>query len=95
MQTVGVEPIPPEATTESLTARLESLTAQACTFGWITRARLCTILRDHLTARPPRLVSVRRALAAAHKSGGPVTDNAYWLLKVNADYILSLPSSRP
>jgi hypothetical protein len=29
-------------------------------------------------------------LAAGHTSGGPVTDNAYWLLKVNADYFLSL-----
>jgi hypothetical protein len=93
-RTVGVDPLSPEATAASLTARLDSLTAQSCALRWITRARLCTILRDHLAARPPRLVSFRRALAVAHKSGGPVTDNAYWLLKVNADYILSLASTR-
>ena len=89
-RTVGVDALPGDATSESLTARLDSLTRQACALSWITQAPLPDASRS-----PARLVSFRRALAAAHKSGGPVTDNAYWLLKVNADYILSLPSSRP
>ena len=89
-KTVGVEPAPPGATPASLTTRLEGLTAQSCTLGWITQSSLCTTLRGHLTAQPARLPSFQSDLTAGHTAGGPVTDNAYWLLKVNADYILSL-----
>ena len=89
--TVGIEPAPPRATPASLTTRLDGLTAQSCALGWITQASLCTRLRSQLTAQPSRLAAFQSALAAGHTPGGPVTDNAYWLLKVNADYILSLP----
>ena len=91
VHTVGIDPLPPGATPGSLTTRLEGLTAQACALGWITQASLCNTLRGHLTAQPSRLAAFQNDLAAGHTPGGPVTDNAYWLLKVNADYILSLP----
>lgn len=86
---VGIEPPPPGATPASLTSRLETLTTQSCSLGWISRPSLCTKLRGHLTAQPARLASFRNDLAAGHTRGGPVSDNAYWLLKVNAEYILS------
>lgn len=89
-QTVGVDAIAAEATAASLTARLDSLTAQSCALGWITQASLCTTLRGHLTAQPARLAAFRSDVAAGHTVGGPVTDNAYWLLIVNADYLQSL-----
>ncbi|MEO8101476.1 MAG: hypothetical protein ABI790_03065 [Betaproteobacteria bacterium] len=85
-----MEPLPPGATIGSLTSRLEILTAQSCGLGWISQPGLCTILRGHLTAQPSRLAAFQNDLAAGHTAGGPVTDNAYWLLKVNTDYILSL-----
>ena len=91
IQTVGVDPLPPGATPASLTSRLDGLTAQSCALGWITQTSLCTTLRGHLTAQPARLTQFQSDLAAGHTAGGPVTDNAYWLLKVNADYILSRP----
>jgi hypothetical protein len=88
-RTVGVDPAPADATTATLTSRLASLTAQSCALGWITQAKLCATLRGHLTARPSRLSSFVRDLAAGHTAGGLVNDNAYWLLKVNAEYIVS------
>lgn len=90
IQTVGIEPIPFDATVSSLTIRLDGLTAQACTLSWITDAALCATLRGHLAAQPARLTAFRSDLVAGHTTGGPVTDNGYWLLKVNADYLLSL-----
>lgn len=95
VRVVGFELLPDDATPESLTARLDSLTGEVCTLGWITQASLCTTLRGHLTAQPARLTAFRSDVAASHTPGGPVTDNAYWLLKVNADYILSLTPTRP
>lgn len=89
-QTVGVEAVVPEATAASLTARLDSLTAQACALGWVTQTSLCTTLRSHLAAQPARLTAFRNDLAAGHTTGGPVNDSAYWLLKVNAEYLQSL-----
>jgi len=90
IRTVGIDPLPPGATPASLTIRLDGLTGQACVLGWITQASLCTSLRGHLTAQPARLSQFQAGLSAGHTVGGPVTDNAYWLLKVNADYIVSL-----
>jgi len=69
---------------------LDGLTAQYCALGWITQAGLCSTLRGHLAAQPARLAAFRSDVTAGHSAGGPVTDNAYWLLKVNADYLLSL-----
>ncbi len=90
VQTVGIEPLAPGATPASLTSRLETLTGQSCSLGWISQPSFCTTLRGHLTAQPVRLASFKSDLTAGHTTGSPVTDNAYWLLKVNADYILSL-----
>jgi hypothetical protein len=90
VKTVGVEPIPAGSTTESLTSRLEILREAACSLSWITQASLCTTLRGYLTASPARLTSFENDLATGHTAGGPVSDNAYWLLKTNADHIISL-----
>jgi hypothetical protein len=87
---VGVEPKPVAATPANLTTRLETLTSQSCTLDWITQDGLCTTLRGHLTAEPARLTQFRDDLTSGHTPGGPVNDNAYWLLRVNADYIISL-----
>lgn len=95
LRVVGVEPVPSGANPSSLTSRLDDLTGEACSLGWIPQAGLCTILRGHLTAQPARLTSFRDDLAAGHTAGGPVSDNAYWLLKVNADYIISLAPPSP
>jgi hypothetical protein len=87
IRVVGVEAIPAGVTLATLTLRLDSLTTQACSLGWITQARLCSTLRGRLSGNPPQLASFQSGLASGHVSGGPVSDNAYWLLKTNADYI--------
>jgi hypothetical protein len=87
IRVVGIQPIPVGATVSTLTMRLDSLTAQACSLGWITQAGLCTTLRNHLSTTPAQLASFETALVAGHVSGGPVSGNAYWLLKTNADYV--------
>lgn len=92
LKVVGVEPVPVGSTPSSLTTRLDGLTQQTCTLGWISQASVCTTLRGHLTAQPARLAAFQNDLAAGHTAGGPVTDNAYWLLKTNADYIQSVVS---
>ena len=91
-QTVGIEPVAPGATPASLTSRLETLTGESCSLGWISQQSLCTTLRGHLTAQPVRLASFKSDLDAGHTTSGPVNDNAYWLLKTNADYIQSVVS---
>ncbi|MDZ4865241.1 MAG: hypothetical protein SGJ01_17615 [Gemmatimonadota bacterium] len=87
---VGIDPLPPGSTAASLTARLDSLRGQTCTLAWITSATLCTTLHGYLIAQPANLTQFNADLAAGHTTGGPVSDNAYWLLKANADYILSI-----
>lgn len=87
---VGIDPIPVGSTVATLTARLDSLRGQTCTLSWITSATLCTTLSGYLTAQPANLTQFNADLAANHTTGGPVSDNAYWLLKANADYIISI-----
>lgn len=87
---VGVDPTPFGATPANLTARLDSLRGQTCTLNWITNASLCTTLHGYLTGQPANLTQFNTDLATGHTTGGPVTDNAYWLLKANADYIISI-----
>lgn len=88
--TVGIDPIPPGSTAASLTTRLDSLRGQTCSLNWITSGTLCTTLQGYLTTQPANLTQFNADLATGHTTGGPVSDNAYWLLKANADYILSI-----
>jgi len=87
---VAVEPIPGGSTLATLTARLDSLRGQSCALAWITNTSLCTTLHGYLIAQPTNLTQFNADLAAGHTTGGPVGDNAYWLLKANADYIISI-----
>lgn len=96
VETIGVEPLPSPVTDQRLTMRLHRLTDRSCTLGWISDATLCYKLRGHLSAepwfeaQPVRLAAFLRELIAGHASGGLVSDNAYWLLKTNAEYIQAM-----
>jgi hypothetical protein len=94
IKTVGVGPVQPQPTSVSFIARLDSLTDQACTLSWITVGKLCATLRERLSSNPARLREFESDLEAGHGRRGPITDNAYWLLKVNAEYIDSLNAKR-
>ncbi len=87
---VALEPIPVGSTVATLTTRLDSLRGQTCTLNWISSASLCTTLHGYLTAQPANLTQFNADLATNHTSGGSVGDNAYWLLKANAEYIISI-----
>jgi hypothetical protein len=104
VKTVGVEPLAAAATPASLTTRLTNLTSESCNLAWISSAAVCTSLNgklqqasqaltqgDNKTART-RLRSFLNELSAQHDAQGslPVKGNAYWLLKVNAEYVLGL-----
>jgi hypothetical protein len=68
---------------------------------WIDDSPLCTELTDSLDATESRLGSSDNAgaraalegvltiLGAEREPSGPIEDNAYWLLHLNAAYILS------
>ncbi|MDX2122120.1 MAG: hypothetical protein SF070_13825 [Gemmatimonadota bacterium] len=88
--TVGIEPMPPGATRASLTARLDSLRGEACALGWITSDTLCAALHEYLNGTPPAFDHFRAALNTAFTPGGPVSDEAYGLLRANLDYLLNL-----
>ncbi len=80
---------------------LSDLLGRACELGWITRGGGCEGLRTELA--PVREAeqrgqhegegdSLRAFLAeleAQHGPGKPVNDNAYWLLRVNGEYLLA------
>lgn len=74
--------------------------AQVCTLGWITDQGVCATLGntldqarqalsqgDNAGART-RLQDFLATLEAQHGAGLAVNDNAYWLLKVNAEFVL-------
>lgn len=99
---VGVEYDPVFQAPELLLIRLRRLTAQTCSaqLQWVTEARVCSTLDTTLGSASERLrkadnpgaKSQLRAfltqLEAAHGPSGTVNDNAYWLLKANAGFIL-------
>ena len=80
---------------------LESDLVQACgSLRWITDTAVCGNLRSNLERAIASQESDRPAakgllrtfldeLEAQHGPGKPVNDNAYWLLKVNAEYLLA------
>ncbi len=80
---------------------LQALQARTCTeLRWISDAGLCASLGERLdrarqgltqadrTGARAELRSFLSALEAQHGVGRPVNDNAYWLLKVNAEFVL-------
>ena len=101
-QTVGIEPFPEDRSPGNLLARLTGLRRQSCALGWITSDGVCHSLEvklDAATASLSRsdapsaqgqLGAFLGELEAQHGSqpGKHVTDNAYWLLKVNAEFLL-------
>ncbi len=66
---------------------------------WITDGAVCSRFRSTLEpvsgrqadpeASRTALRTVRGELEAQHVLAKPVNDNAYWLLKVNAEYLLA------
>jgi hypothetical protein len=108
---VGVEPFPNDRSAGNLLTRLLSSTDQSCgSLAWITSATVCTSLKGKLqqasqaltqgddNAARTQLQSFLTELDAQHDAQGtlPVKDNAYWLLKVNAEYVLGLiPETAP
>lgn len=90
-------------------AILQSDLDRACDLAWITSADVCRRLKNRLQQASPsatrgndgraqvQLQSFLRELAAEHNAAGtlPVNDAAFWLLKVNVEYILSRFRSTP
>lgn len=101
--TVGVDRFPLLRTASSFLARLDSLLNQTCgaALAWITSSTVCSSLGGKLdlasqklsqadtTGTEVQLQSFLSELETQHGAGLPVSDSAYWLLKANAEYILS------
>ncbi len=100
-KTVGIDYIAIGTTGSALIVRLGGLRGQACSLGWITAATLCSSLQANLDSAARDLQNGRNATAksdlrsfnhlldANHGlESSTVRDNAYWLLKVNADYLI-------
>lgn len=101
--TVGLEPFPIDRSAGNLLVRLRGLLDQTCgtALAWITSSTVCTSLGAKLDMASQKLSQADTAgaraqiesflseLEAQHGSGLPVNDSAYWLLKVNAEYILT------
>src|SRR2546425_2665768 len=99
--TVGVEPFPADLSPASLLARLRGLADQSCALGWITKSGVCHSLQVKLDATAASLArgdpesakgqlgAFLGELEAQHgpEPGKHVTDNAYWMLKVNAEFL--------
>jgi hypothetical protein len=98
--TVGAEPVA-DVSLAGLADRLRGLGTRACSLAWITNAGVCRSLQAKLDAAAAslrrgdaqsatgQLQAFLAELEAQHgrQPGKHVTDNAYWLLKVNAQYL--------
>ena len=99
-----VGPVPvTDVRSSALLARLSGLDARLCALNWITNAGVCHSLQvrlDQATASLSRndtqsaksqLSTFLSELDAQHgpEPGKHVTDNAYWLLKINVEFLLS------
>lgn len=104
--TVGIVPVPPGATTASLTVRLRALLARSCSdLGWITQEGVCNSLDVKLqqaqnaiaaeqgAAARAALTAFANELDAQHgpQPGKHVNDAAHALLSLNAAYLLARP----
>ena len=101
--TIGLVPLPSDHSTVALLARLRTFADLACgDVGWIAHAGTCRSLEASLEAAASslaggdvpaakgRLEAFLSELAAQHgpQPGKHVSDDAYWLLKANAEYVL-------
>jgi hypothetical protein len=102
--TVGIEPFPSDLSPGALLERLDGFMNTVCgELGWVTSDEICHSLQAKLDVAGQLLsqglfVSARGPLGAfvheldAQRSPEPgkhVTDNGYWLLKINAEFLLS------
>ena len=100
--TVGVVPPPTDQSPPSLGVRLRSLLLRVCNLGWITSDGVCRSLQVKLDQATQSIAGNRPSargqlrafldeLEAQHgtEPGKHVTDSAYGLLKINAQYLLS------
>lgn len=102
--TVGVVPKPTDMSSAALVGRLQELRAQACgEMEWISSRGVCNSLGVKLDNAANSLTAGRSQAAAGQlrafaeeldgqrgaEPGKHVNDSAYWLLKVNAEYILA------
>ena len=103
-QTVGVEPWPTTRTSLGLLTRLQALTDRSCSapLSWITSLSLCDKLQNDLNGALQQMPVDRTRTRAyltdyvTELSGSRagmfapgVTSSGYWLLKSNAEIILS------
>ncbi len=97
--TVGVEPFPEDTTALGLLDRLRGLLPRVCgDLGWISNRGICTGLEAKLDNARRSLARGDRNSAGGQlgavvnqldaQRGKHVMDNAYWLLKVNAEIVL-------
>jgi hypothetical protein len=105
-KTVGVEPWPSDRTANGLIARLRRLTQRTCAapLNWVNSASLCSQLLSNLDraksfrAKGDR-VNAKKSLSSfitAISGSSPgkfapgVNSRVYWLLKINADIVISV-----
>jgi hypothetical protein len=102
-RTVGVEPVPANATAGALAERLIGFNTAACgSLGWISSDGVCQSLATKLTAARAAIVSDRPSaihLIGAYineleaqrgpEAGKHVSSEAYWLLRANAEALLT------
>lgn len=87
LKVVGVVPMIANPTRALLVSRLLDLTRQSCTLGWITDASLCSALNAYLATPSPQLLAYLGRVAADRLRPGVVNENAYWLLRANAEIV--------
>lgn len=102
-RTVGIEPFPEDRSPGSLVNRLGQLREESCNLDWITSAGVChslqakldqaraSLSRGQIQSAKGQLSAFLHELDAQHgaEPGKHVTDNGYWLLKINAQYALN------
>ncbi len=100
--TVGIEPQPPDRSPGALNERLRAFLSRACALGWISNAGVCNSLQVKLdqaarslergngTEARRQLGAFLEELEAQHgpEPGKHVNNSAYWLLKINVEYLL-------
>ena len=96
---VGVVAADPSASAPALVSRLGVLLAESCSLGWVSNAGVCQSLQAKIDAASSALQ--RGDLGAATNQlnalinelnaqrGKQVDDNAYFLLRTNAEYVVS------
>jgi len=100
--TVGIAAVS-DLSAGALLGRLYNLQIQTCTLGWITNRGDCNSLlnkiagardeaaRNHPQPAAQQLEAFLRQLNGKHSAGAweSVTDNAYWLLRANTEFVIA------